>query len=97
MYLDPSDSRFDASGALQRAIDRAQETAHHGIVFIPEHVSRFLGGAESVKTDNRAWPSAPFNVEEQLTLGLDIGRMAGSKGFNSAIVSASHTANLLHW
>src|SRR5579872_3211733 len=26
----------DDSGALQHAIDRAQETLHHGIVFIPE-------------------------------------------------------------
>ena len=30
------DGRADDSAALQRAIDRAQETVHHGIVFVPE-------------------------------------------------------------
>lgn len=41
VYLDPLDGRSDASGELQRAIDRVQETAHHGIVFIPEGRYRF--------------------------------------------------------
>jgi hypothetical protein len=36
VYLDPSDGISDASPALQLAIDRVQETAHHGIVFIPD-------------------------------------------------------------
>ena len=30
------DGMADDSDALQRAIDRAQETVHHGIVFVPE-------------------------------------------------------------
>ncbi|MBV9038861.1 MAG: hypothetical protein JO182_30530 [Acidobacteriaceae bacterium] len=37
------------------------------------HVARFLRGTESVKTDSDTWPTTPFYVEEQLTLGLDIG------------------------
>jgi hypothetical protein len=36
VYLDPSAGNSDSSAALQAAIDRVQETAHHGIVFIPE-------------------------------------------------------------
>ncbi|MBV9293945.1 MAG: SMP-30/gluconolactonase/LRE family protein [Acidobacteriaceae bacterium] len=36
VYLEPPDGSSDESPALQRAIDRVQETAHHGIVFIPE-------------------------------------------------------------
>lgn len=36
VYLDASDGTADQSAAMQHAIDHVQETAHHGIVFIPE-------------------------------------------------------------
>ncbi len=36
VYLAASDGSSDQSSALQQAIDHAQESVHHGIVFIPE-------------------------------------------------------------
>ncbi len=36
VYLEPSDGNSDASAALQDAVNRVQETVHHGIVFIPQ-------------------------------------------------------------
>lgn len=36
VYLAASDGTSDQSAALQRAVDQVQETAHHGIVFVPE-------------------------------------------------------------
>ena len=36
VYLEASEGTSDLSAALQNAIDRVQETAHHGIVFVPE-------------------------------------------------------------
>ena len=55
------------------------------------HVSRFLGGAESVKADGNAWPRASFYVEEQLTLGLDIGQDGREQG-----IQLHHRERVLH-
>jgi hypothetical protein len=35
-YVDASDGSSDQSAALQSAIDHVQETAHHGVVFVPQ-------------------------------------------------------------
>jgi hypothetical protein len=37
------------------------------------HVAQFVRGVESVKNDGGVWPASPFYVEEQFTVGLNIG------------------------
>jgi Pectate lyase superfamily protein/SMP-30/Gluconolactonase/LRE-like region len=44
------------------------------------HVTRFVSGAEAIESNRSKWHSAPFYVEEQLTLGLEIGPDGRERG-----------------
>jgi hypothetical protein len=46
------------------------------------HVSQFVRGTESIKSPGGQWRSAPFYVEEQFTLGLDIGPDGREQGIH---------------